>query len=1146
MTTADPSSEQPAQSSDAENEETQAEDNHDQHQRQFILSHYAKQAPSWRAKRRRRRNVTACATDVIQRLQTASDELYQALTKPTQMSQSGVTLPISALAWILAWDDTTSTRPLVAPWPRAPRQRQWRALRHHLCTHVQQLRLVNEQWPPIHAPRKKRRTHALELNESGEAFTWLRAYYDWQTRPGIDLECFEHLVFVWMQGVPPEYVTMHPQIKVLRVQHSGFQGLSALLPLDNTMLDASHAGHVLSNLTHLKIMHCNLLSLVLRSGEDRHVTPILPVLCPQLQTLNLAHNALTDQAITEAGLDQLEELRNVDLSFNYLRGMWRCGTPNWTRLNLAHNEINSIGRGIAQLYGLTNLDLSHNHLRYISRVVRLAHLPLLQDVRLYGNPVSRSSSNRELLWDLFRQARDGDLADLPSIDGRLPSLFFSTATNQTRPADSLKLPSPLPVVRTISRSNELCWDTSGGVAHEPGSLFVSGQGSKEIVSEIPVKFDAWQLLESLPSTTCASVEDMDDEKKEDDVVIMADDKKEAQPGISNGGKLAESSVWSDNEPESPPSVEELELNKHVEDNGDQVDEKIIDSSPVRKTAAPQPAEASQSKGGNVTYTEASDIMTADLTSSGNTETPKSPEAEGVSVTQTEMNVTPAKPNTSFLDHNGSFLSVASSSEQETPKTPAADISAISSSGRVADPSPSSFGSPVRTSFHVAFPDHVWQDETNSVAQSSTAMSYPDTAGSGFEEVKVYETAEAKSTFIGPQKYAGLIIRENLELYFRLFVFSQAVAGMSSFLDSSMDGDWQSILELYPRIQLWPIDRRLRDATTPDLSVGGNPTFESFCRVWIENVVACGKPALRRLTPNLTARLGFHGELMWSTNAVHLRQEAVSTHRMAILCFSSSAFYVILDHDAVTEKAKGDKRRFPLPLPIDACFLDAKWPHALARHPFSMLRKVIIGFGFQRLTLRFSNSSFPSPEDFTYVMLTGKKLTTISILKDVQEIAEDSKQSSGFDKVVIENDDFQVLEALGKAVAPDVIGVVFHYQILEQRWKHGDRPNVRRVLVVTDTNIYLLDEDYLGDGATRDTMLKVSPDDLGLPLYRLVDSASLGQIGQLHTGTDPTMITLVIRPTSRLSRIRNWRLVCRDRQGAERLVEDVQKAIGSAA
>eukprot|EP00977_Amphora_coffeiformis_P026076 scaffold24022_cov168-Amphora_coffeaeformis.AAC.15 len=38
-------------------------------------------------------------------------------------------------------------------------------------------------------------------------------------------------------------------------------------------------------------------------------------------------------------------------------------------------------------------------------------------------------------------------------------------------------------------------------------------------------------------------------------------------------------------------------------------------------------------------------------------------------------------------------------------------------------------------------------------------------------------------------------------------------------------------------------------------------------------------------------------------------------------------------------------------------------------------------------------------------------------------------------------------------------------------------------------------------------------DQPLPRYRLGDSAALSQIGQLHTDTDLTMITLEIRPNA---------------------------------
>jgi len=41
--------------------------------------------------------------------------------------------------------------------------------------------------------------------------------------------------------------------------------------------------------------------------------------------------------------------------------------------------------------------------------------------------------------------------------------------------------------------------------------------------------------------------------------------------------------------------------------------------------------------------------------------------------------------------------------------------------------------------------------------------------------------------------------------------------------------------------------------------------------------------------------------------------------------------------------------------------------------------------------------------------------------------------------------------------------------------------------------------------------------------------------------DPRFITLVIKAPSRLRRSHHWRLVCRDGENAERLIEDVRKA-----
>jgi len=1258
---------------------------------------YATQAPNWRARRRRRSNLVACTADLQERLDAAATDLYTALHE--RLPTDGVTLPMTAVAWILQWlmapgasqqstngqssivenlaTTTTADLPvLLHPW--RSQRRKWQAMARHLVSHCKQVRLIADPWPSRRQPR-----HRQFVANDNHHRRWLAAYHAWQVRPQVMLGSADCLRFVWLDRVPPECITTLPAatIHVLRIERSAIHALDRLLihtlvaqknkkkdtPSTNGKEDENGAGGVptdtlaisippsslqrrqqFAQLTHLKLVHCGLTLLTYvddsssqpkqQQDERTMIRPILPRTCPALQTLNLAHNSLTDAAVTQAGLQELPHLQSVDLSCNVLHGSWQCGTPNWTRLNVSHNPMRHIGRGLVQLYGLETLDVSFNRITKLSSVARLARLPLLQTLELEGNPFliateSQRNQHYQLLWDLFREAR-GDDEVLPRIDGQKEQVRMRSILNRHRrntssrrtvavsPSSRCAMSHPLPVMRQCPRRRIEIRTTAVNYATPPAAekssrttlatneapssgitvALHSAEGPPLLLvqKQRMVNFDAWQVLESLPATTVVEDEEKEEEKKEENEQQMPEPPPQQQPADS---ETPETVTWQDDvvgleetkaSPESPITLENCDtvqvdarplqetgaevqiagqkwLVENVHGKRTKADETSRDASdknPSNETTL-MPIETSiqeeevldvaketdkkkddEASTGDAEFSSA----TPDLTSSGSVDANKRPPSEDSQVA--EMTPKSEKPPMSpkrkalSLQRSVSSLSAAGSESRASVKTPLISQGAASPSShrhiRHVDPSPTSVGSPPRnSSFHVAFPDHVWQDESNnSLAQSSTVVSFQDTTASGSEDVKVYEMAENKSTFVGPPNYKTLTIRDNLELYFRMFVFSQALPSMSSsFMDTSMDGmDWQTILEIYPRIQLWPIDRRLRDATTPDDQL--STPQESFCRVWIENVVACGKPALRRLTPNLTARLGFHGELMWSTNAVHLRQEAVSTHRQVILCFSSAAFYVILDHDAVTEKAKNQKRRFPLPLAHDAYFSDAKWPHALARHPFSMLRKVIIGFGFQRVTLRFSNSSFPSPEDFTYVILTGSKMKTVSVLKDLQEVAGDAKSLAGFDQLVIENDDPQVLDALGQVVAPGVIGVVFHYQILEQRWKHGDRPNIRRIVLVTDTNLYLLDEDYLGDGALRDTT-KVAPEQLGLPRYRLVDSAALRQVGQLHTGTDPTNITVVIRPTSRLSRTRNWRLVCRDREGQERLVEDIRKAISNS-
>ena len=409
----------------------------------------------------------------------------------------------------------------------------------------------------------------------------------------------------------------------------------------------------------------------------------------------------------------------------------------------------------------------------------------------------------------------------------------------------------------------------------------------------------------------------------------------------------------------------------------------------------------------------------------------------------------------------------------------------------------------------------------------------------------YQLAEENSTFEGPEAYKNVRVHQDLELYFRLFVFPPWKEDeQSTSAEGDEEPEWRFVLQRFPRIQLWPIDRRLWDQADRDTPNFGSP--EEFRRIWKEKVVACGKSALRRLTPNRGARFGFHGELLWAdADSSRLKLETVAECRQVILCCSNKSLYFVLDHDKVTVKSREQKRKFPLPVPVEARFKDAIWPHALARHPFSTLRLITIGFGFQRLTLRFGKSATPSEEDFTYILLTSSKVATISLLKEFQDLSHDCRTAADRfalpkDGLLIDNDDRHVLDALGIAVAPDVLGVVLHYQILEQRWRRGERGNVRRVCVVTDAKIYLLDEDYVGDGSAS---YEAGARQLGESAYRLVDSAPLSLVGQVQAAdADPNAITIVIRAASRFQRSHNWRLLCRDRHGAERLVEDVRRAI----
>ena len=390
----------------------------------------------------------------------------------------------------------------------------------------------------------------------------------------------------------------------------------------------------------------------------------------------------------------------------------------------------------------------------------------------------------------------------------------------------------------------------------------------------------------------------------------------------------------------------------------------------------------------------------------------------------------------------------------------------------------------------------------------------------------YDGEELNAFYDGPADYASIYVSSDLDLYYDSFVFPRLPE------DESQEDTPQKDLTMPPRIQLFKFDRKLLydGFNSPhDLS-------ERYIGVWKEDLLACGSFARSRVHPIQMQRRGFHGEDIIRLGSAAL----VSESRKIIVCLSDSALYLVVDDDVplAQKHSAGAKRDFPTRIPKDATFAHACWPHALIRHSLDCLIGITIGFQFQRLLLRFlvSNTNGTTLE-YAYIILTSNKLQTISLLQKLQlHISDVQAKSVDKQTVLIDNDDKAFLEALGTKTDE----VVLHYQILRQVWKRGDREAARRSFVLTDSMIYLLDESYDGDGSNSDGAIRR----LGDVSLAMIDSATLTRVTEIRAANeDPRMITLVILPTNKLKRSHRWRLLCNDGVGAERLIDDVRKALG---
>lgn len=370
--------------------------------------------------------------------------------------------------------------------------------------------------------------------------------------------------------------------------------------------------------------------------------------------------------------------------------------------------------------------------------------------------------------------------------------------------------------------------------------------------------------------------------------------------------------------------------------------------------------------------------------------------------------------------------------------------------------------------------------------------------------------------------------------------------------------------------------RLRES---DKSSVNTTNQQAFVGLWRDlPVIPCGKAAISRLGAHIVSRRGFHGNALPST--------LVACEKQHIIVLSDAALYFIPtqedDVGLTTEPVESatitsTRRKFPSPIPQGALFQDGWLPHSAATHGLIHLKRMTIGFGFQRLTLHFvipnhSDTTFEDKRNgratdatvFCYVIFTCNKKKCIEILQKLQTKAKeavkqghqrdeflfvDDDDKIGADGPFIDNDDKLVLDSLHSMnnfdnTKMNQIGTVLHYQIVHQKWKSSGRSFVRRVFVVTDENILLLDEDYFGDGCEYSS----SRDILGSVRLQPVDIATLSQIIEIcASNDDPCAFTLVVRNRNKsklLSSIKpdhKWRIICSDSEGAESLVDEVRRA-----
>eukprot|EP00559_Dactyliosolen_fragilissimus_P007129 CAMPEP_0184860908 /NCGR_PEP_ID=MMETSP0580-20130426/5699_1 /TAXON_ID=1118495 /ORGANISM="Dactyliosolen fragilissimus" /LENGTH=1779 /DNA_ID=CAMNT_0027358181 /DNA_START=215 /DNA_END=5554 /DNA_ORIENTATION=+ len=962
----------------------------------------------------------------------------------------------------------------------------------------------------------------------------------------------------------------------LQLSYCGIGDWSLISTFSNTKRQNNHEG---INLTK-----------GLASGEDVDERISIMSTMEELVSLDLSHNEINHLSTALHGLDNLTKLININLSHNMLQSMKNTHlmVGNIRQLNLSTNCLKDI-RGLERLYSIEDLDLTYNLISSISNISGLAKLPLLMKLKVKGNPVEKDDPGkiRIHLLNLFKDSRFSFLGHLssyrdlmevlPILDEKvitkselltLKKLTYSNSlisfdqhflmVNDLDNSDDCTIPNFKPTegqvnLRAKERLFEPFKDLSDNIELPEQRRYIirCKPRQKAFICDLKHYCVMNTLVQKKNNCTANNFSVSNDNMKEN---------KEHSDVLEELTSYSVPFTFEDviNTVLPPELTEENEYsleNEDLDTNDDSLSAISKDESSAFEESSSSSLHSYEVK--NEDDANAPNSLELGKLRHNTNLDPIFLEGDNGTI-QSDANIKVKESiNTNELkmEFKNSISQTTEDYSEQTNKN--LEISCLSNQLN-SKLKPSQFDEKPKCADRII-------DATTELDQSINDFktSLDETAKMCSSKVEREETsldfgsAEKDSIYDGSKGYENLFVADYLEVYLQNFIFP--CTGQCDTFDLEINLNNKNNLNHFPRIQLYQSDRELmmltlltrKSSTKKSLLPSDEASIEKFIAVSIEDLLPCGLAATARISPVNTNLKGFHGEFVYDGSLPMM----ISDAQKIIFCISDTAVYFIPSNLQSHEKedSKFVTRSFPSIIPKGARFKDGYWLHALARHPLKFLRKITIGFGFQRLMLRFKlpglrdelymqpESEMMSSSDYTYILFTCNKHRTIELLQILQ-LTSKNASPGGSHSIIIENDDAIFLDSLSSSLGPNIFdGAVIQYQILHQRWLKGNREPVRRACVLTQDHLFLLSEFYRGDMSTS----AYESDEIGhvgdLSMHP-IDFTHLKNITEIcGAHEDPRFITIVIKAPSRIKRNHNWRLLCHDGESAEKLVEEVRKA-----